>query len=97
MNTLKVVNIKCGGCEKGISDALESKGLKNIKVSHEDQTVSFNGDIEIARKELTRLGYPEAGTKEAESILKKAKSYETCAVGTVKEGVEDKEKRSKKF
>jgi hypothetical protein len=30
MNKIKVVNIKCGGCEKGIIDALEKAGLKNI-------------------------------------------------------------------
>ncbi len=29
--------------------------------------------------------------------MKKAKSYETCAVGTIKEGTEHKEKRNKKF
>ena len=96
-NKVKVVNIKCEGCEKGITDALEAKGLQNISVNVEAQQVSFDGNKEVGVAELTNLGYPEAGTDEAESILKKAKSYETCAVGTVKDGAEYKSKRSIKF
>jgi hypothetical protein len=46
---------------------------------------------------LKNLGYPKFGTKEAESILKKIKSFETCAVGTISEGASDKKKRGGKF
>ena len=84
MNTLKVVNIKCGGCEKGIISALEKKGLSNVRVNVANQTISFDGDINIARKKLASMGYPEAGSKQAKSILKKAKSYMSCAVGKMK-------------
>jgi len=49
---INVTNIKCGGCERGITDALEKLGLKNIKVSHENQTVEFDDrDIERFRVE----------------------------------------------
>ena len=95
--TLKVVNIKCGGCEKSIKMALEAEGIKNVEVSHENQTVSFEGDRELASKILGRLGYPEADSEKAKSLLKNARSYTTCAVGTIAEGVEDKTKRGKKF
>ena len=96
-NKINVVNIKCGGCERGITDALEKLGLTNIEVSYENQTVEFDGDKNVGIKELTKLGYPQADTQEAKSIFKNAKSYETCAVGSLKEGSEDKSKRGKKF
>jgi len=84
MNILKVVNIKCGGCEKGIISALEREGLRDVKVNVASQTVSFEGDFKIAKKKLNSMGYPEAGSKEVESLLKKAKSYISCAVGRIK-------------
>ncbi len=97
MVTLKVVNIKCGGCEKGIIDALEKGGLRNVRVDHVRQEVSFDGDADVAERILTRLGYPRAGTAAATSLLKKARSYETCAIGTISDGVESKAKRTGKF
>lgn len=97
MHTIQVVNIKCGGCERGITDALTKKGLTNILVNATTQEVSFDGDRDIAIHTLAALGYPQAGTPEAESVLKKAQSYKTCAVGTVTEGAQDTTKRTKKF
>lgn len=97
METIQVVNIKCGGCERGITDALTKKGLTHISVSAETQEVSFEGSRDVAIQTLAGLGYPQAGTPEAESVLKKAQSYKTCAVGTVTEGTEDATKRTKKF
>ena len=94
---LKVVNIKCGGCEKSIKMALEADGIKNVEVSHENQTVSFEGDRELASKILERLGYPEAESRKAKSLLKNFRSYTTCAVGSIAEGLEDERKRGKKF
>ena len=81
METLHVVNIKCGGCEKNIASNLERAGLTNISVDTAAQTVSFDGDPAAARTTLSKIGYPEAGTPEAESILKKAHSYISCAIG----------------
>lgn len=97
METLHVVNIKCGGCEKGITDALLKAGLSDISVHIATQEVSFMGDRAIAARVLTQLGYPQKDTPEANSILKKAQSYKTCAVGTVQEGALDSSKRSVKF
>lgn len=81
VNSLHVVNIKCGGCEKNITSNLERVGLSNISIDIPNQTISFDGDTGTARTILSKIGYPEAGTKEAESILKKAHSYISCAVG----------------
>jgi copper chaperone CopZ len=97
MKKIKVVNIKCGGCEAGIIKALEKAGLKNIKVDVANQEVYFDGDEKMAEEVLNKIGYPKADSEEARSILKKAKSYQTCAVGSVSEGLEKKEKRTKKF
>lgn len=84
MNTIKVVNIKCGGCENNIVLSLKKAGLENIKVDIPSQTVSFDGDIKIAAKILSSMGYPEAQSPEAKSLLKKAKSYASCMVGRIK-------------
>ena len=81
MTTLTVVNIKCGGCEKKITASLEKAGLSAIEIDVSRQTVSFDGDAEIARKTLSSLGYPEAGSSEADSLIKKGHSYISCAIG----------------
>lgn len=84
MAKIKVVNIKCGGCEAGIVSALSKKGLKDIKVDIDNQEVIFEGDVSLAKKTLTKMGYPEAGSNEAKSMVKKAKSYISCAIGKTK-------------
>lgn len=82
MHKLDVVNIKCGGCSKRIAEKLQSLGFTNVKVSPEEQTISFEGeDVELAKRTLTKMGYPEAGSKSAKAVGKKAKSYVSCAIG----------------
>lgn len=84
MQKIQVVNIKCGGCEKTIISALEKAGMNSVQIDIQNQTVSFEGDLEGAKMILSKLGYPEAGSEEARSILKKAKSFASCAVGRMK-------------
>lgn len=84
MPKIKVVNIKCGGCAAGIKEALKKEGLKNIDVDVANQTVSFDGNSKVATKKLAQMGYPEAGSKRAKSITKKAKSFLSCAIGKTK-------------
>jgi len=84
MSKIHLVNIKCGGCEQGIISALQKQGLKNIKVDVANQLVEFEGDYEVAKKVLTKLGYPEATSQQAKSLGKKAKSYLTCMIGRTK-------------
>lgn len=84
MNSLKVINIKCGGCENNIIMSLKKAGMENVKVDIPNQTVSFEGDPETAAKVLSAMGYPKADSEEAKSLLKKAKSYASCMVGRIK-------------
>lgn len=84
MNKVKVVNIKCGGCEKSIISSLEKLGIKKIKVDVASQTITFDGDEEKAVKKLNSMGYPLAESKEAKSLGKKAKSYVSCMIGRIK-------------
>lgn len=81
MQTIKVVNIKCGGCANSIKKGLESEDLKNINVNITTQEVSFEGDKQKAIEKLTKMGYPQLGSKEADSILKKAQSFVSCGIG----------------
>lgn len=97
LHTIPVVNIKCGGCEHGIITALTEAGLTDIHVDVATQTVRCRGDRATAVRVLSRLGYPEAESDEARSIAKKAKSFATCAVGTVEEGVQSRSARGVKF
>ncbi len=84
MQILKVVNIKCGGCEQNIIDSLQKMGLKNVSVDVAEQTISFEGDENVAKKQLTKMGYPPADSPEAKSKLKKAKSFVSCLIGKTK-------------
>ncbi len=80
-----VENLKCGGCRNSIKAALESAGFKNVDVSIADKSVSFSeGDINKARKILSKLGYPEKGSQEAKSLIKKGISYISCSIGKLK-------------
>ncbi|MDD3284738.1 MAG: heavy metal transporter [Patescibacteria group bacterium] len=84
MNSIKVVNIKCGGCEAGIIFKLTNAGFKNVSVDIENQIINFDGEIEKAKIILTKMGYPETGTSDAKSFTKKAKSYVSCMIGKMK-------------
>jgi copper chaperone len=84
MNSIQVCNIKCHGCGNSIVSALEKAGMKDISVDIAEQKVFFDGDIETAKKLLSKMGYPEIGSPEAESLSKKAKSYVSCAIGRMK-------------
>lgn len=85
MSKIEVVNIKCGGCAKSIEDALGKKGFTNVKVDPSCQLVEFEGgEVEEAAAILSKMGYPKADSKEAESLLKKAKSYASCMTGRLK-------------
>ena len=84
MTTLNVVNLKCGGCEKSVASSLEKLGLTEVSVDATNQTVSFEGDKAKAVKKLATMGYPEASSPQAKSLLKKAKSYTSCMIGKLK-------------
>ena len=85
-----IQNLKCVGCENTISKELNNlEGISNTKVNIESNSVSFEYEfdeqIEIVQAKLNSLGYPI--DKDPNSLLKKAKSFVSCAIGRL-----DKEK-----
>lgn len=83
MQTITVVNIKCGGCANTIKKELTSIGAKNVSVNIEKQQVTFDGDMDKVMLKLNQIGYPDVGSKEAKSFLKKAKSFVSCGIGKI--------------
>lgn len=75
-------NIKCGGCIKSIKEALQKiAGVDTVMVDKDKESVLVTGtDINrrIIIDKLGELGYPEKGNN---SLLKKARSFVSCAVG----------------
>jgi len=89
-NKIKVVNVKCSGCAKTVTSELEKIWIKDIEVwftekdSVNERVIKFEWDLEKAKIRLTELWYPEVWSDEANSLLKKAKSFVSCAVWKMK-------------
>ena len=88
MKTMDILveNIKCGGCMNSIKSALmKMDGVEQVEISKEEDKVSLMGEMmnrdQIILK-LAALGYPEKGNN---SLLSKAKSMVSCAVGRISE------------
>ncbi len=80
---IQIENLKCGGCaatiKKGI---LAISGVQEVEVDVEKSMVSIaseNDNLEEIKAKLSKLGYPETGDKN--TIVHKAKSFVSCAVG----------------
>jgi copper chaperone CopZ len=86
---IKVVNVKCSGCWNTVINELENIWIANIEVcftendSVKERTIKFDWDYELVKSKLTTLGYPEVWSEEAKSILKKMKSFISCASGKI--------------
>ena len=83
-NTLKIQNLKCGGCANTIISRLSNiDGIDTVTVNNETDSVSvkYNNEntLNKAVELLSKLGYPVEG--EQNPLSKKAKSYVSCAVG----------------
>lgn len=81
-----VENIKCGGCMNSIKSALlKIRGVSAVEIDKEADKVSVEGE-NVEREELIdklrALGYPEKGHN---SLVSKAKSMVSCAVGRMSE------------
>jgi copper chaperone len=79
-----IQNLKCGGCANTITKELEKlDGISHVKVDLESNSVEFDytkeDQLVVLEKKLSDLGYPI--DSDPNSILKKAKSYVSCAVG----------------
>ncbi len=79
---IHVENIKCGGCKNTISKAiLAIEGTYNVNIDLEKEIITLEANDALRPTivaKLHQLGYPEAGKN---SIIEKAKSYVSCAVG----------------
>lgn len=84
MKTIEIFveNIKCGGCMNSIKTALmKLKGVTEVQIVKEEDKVAVVGngfDAQMVLEKLASLGYPEKGNN---SLLSKAKSMVSCAVG----------------
>ena len=84
IHTIEVENIKCGGCMNSIKTALQQmEDVQEVNIDKDTETVTIesDSDIEPFIQKLNDLGYPQKGNN---SLLKKAKSYVSCAVGNLK-------------
>ncbi len=78
---VQVENLKCIGCVNSIKKALkEIKGVSFVDVDKDNSEVTIEGDFEehLIAEKLDHLGYPVSGHN---SMIKKAKSYVSCAIG----------------
>ncbi len=86
-NLVFIENLKCGGCAASIRKGLSTlPGVSNVEVDLEQHAVSYETAEEGSRhdiiQKLNALGYPEAGDN---SLLKKGKSFVSCAIGRMSE------------
>lgn len=88
-NSIIVENIKCAGCMNSIKKALlDLNGVENVSIDKDTETVNVEGSTlreEIVGK-LAQLGYPEKGNN---SLIHKAKSFVSCAVGRMSDDVSE--------
>jgi copper chaperone len=93
--TIKVDNLKCGGCATSVEIGLSSiPGVLDVKVDPEQAEVTIQHtketEISAVKEKLRKLGYPETGTAEGlEKIALGAKSYMSCAIGKLTKKDED--------
>jgi|TARA_B110001450_G_C17602110_1_gene473450 copper chaperone len=82
---IKIENLKCGGCAATIKKGLLAlNSVSEVTVDVEKSLVSVVSADEngmIIKEKLSKLGYPETGTKN--TILHKASSFVSCAVGRI--------------
>jgi len=91
MTTLKILNLKCGGCANSIKKGiLTIEGVDEILVDLESSKVSVNSNdetlIKKVKEKLSSMGYPEVG--DANTVMHKAKSFVSCATGRMSSEVE---------
>ncbi len=84
MTIIEIQNLKCQGCANTIIKGLGAlEGVTEIKVDLDKSKITFKAvnsqRIEIVKKKLSKLGYPEL--KANNTTLHKAKSFVSCAIG----------------
>lgn len=82
--TIEVLNLKCGGCANSIKRRLLAiEGTQEISVDLETSKITLDVSVasvlDLVKKKLSSMGYPEIG--DANTIVHKAKSIVSCATG----------------
>jgi len=82
--TLKLQNIKCGGCTNGIAvRLLKLSGIREVQISDATREVTFSyetiSDLVNAERTLLLMGYPPEGADN--NLVTKVKSFVSCASG----------------
>ena len=82
---IQIENLKCSGCAATIKKGLLAiNTVSEVTVDVENSmvsVVSVSENRSIIKDKLSKLGYPETGTKN--TILHKASSFVSCAVGRI--------------
>jgi len=82
---IKIENLKCSGCAATIKKGLLAiNTVSEVTVDVENSMVSVVSTPEnrmMIKEKLSKLGYPETGTKN--TFLHKASSFVSCAVGRI--------------
>ncbi|HRO76101.1 MAG TPA: heavy metal-associated domain-containing protein, partial [Crocinitomicaceae bacterium] len=62
------------------SALMKIDGVENVSIDKDTETVTIDGTVERENliQTLSKLGYPEKGNN---NLLKKAKSFVSCAIG----------------
>ncbi|MGY6648484.1 heavy-metal-associated domain-containing protein [Wenyingzhuangia sp. IMCC45574] len=84
--TIKIQNLKCGGCATTISNKVNAlEGVSNVQVHVEESTVTFKyvakEQVDFVKEKLSSIGYPMVDEKNP--LHKKAQSYVSCAIGKI--------------
>lgn len=82
--TVKIQNLKCGGCATTITNKLQHiTDVSNVTVDVEKSAITFDYNaedtLEVVKENLRKIGYPEEG--DANGLTTQAKSYVSCAIG----------------
>ena len=82
--TLRINNLKCGGCANTIVSRLsELDPISEVTVDNDEHTVTFEytdmDSLVAAAELLANLGYPVDGY--SNTLSRRAKSYLSCAIG----------------
>ena len=82
---IQIENLKCGGCAATIIKGLTAlENVTEVTVDVEKSVVSItsiNKDMDLIQQKLSKLGYPVIGDKN--TIVHKAKSFVSCAIGRI--------------
>jgi len=87
ITTIKVDNLKCGGCANTVEKGLLSvPGIEKAEVHVEQDEVVVhcgeNTDMNAVKEKLRHMGYPETGSTEGfEKFARNVQSYVSCAIG----------------